>query len=308
MKNRINPVGSLLLVCLMALVNSVLAGEIALTFDDAPRADSHFFTADQRATALLARLEETGVRQALFYVIARHLAVPGGLERIGAYTAAGHLLGNHSFSHQDPDRIDVEKYLADFDRAHDRLSPLAGFVAYYRFPFLHEGREIETRDQIRSHLSDHGNQHGYVTVDNYDWYLDHLLQKGIEQGKQPNLERLRDLYVELMWESIQFYDGIAQDTLGRSPRHVLLLHENDLAALFIGDLVRHLKQQGWTVIDPLTAYQDPIARQLPDTLFNGQGRVAAIARTQGVKPRDLIHPSEDEAFLERLFVERKIFE
>lgn len=208
MKLKNTSLYGILLIWVILQINLSHAGEIALTFDDAPRADSRYFTADKRATTLLAGLKAAGVEQALFFVIAKNLAMPGGQERIQAYTDAGHLLGNHSYSHQDPDRFGAHEYLADFDRANSQLSPLAGFVPFYRFPFLREGRQVETRDQIRAHLSDNNYQHGYVTVDNYDWYLDQLLQKGIEQGKEPNLERLRDLYVELMWESVQFYDAI----------------------------------------------------------------------------------------------------
>jgi hypothetical protein len=84
---------------------------------------------------------------------------------------------------------------------------------------------------------------------------------------------------------------------------VLLLHENDLAALFVDDLAEALRRKGWTIVPAIEAYQDPIATQLPDTLFNGQGRVAALARSHGAGPRDLVSEWEDEARLRALFVD-----
>jgi hypothetical protein len=114
------------------------------------------------------------------------------------------------------------------------------------------------------------------------------------------------LYVDVLIEAITFSDGIAVQYLGRSPKHVLLLHDNDLAAMFIGDLVSALQQRDWEIISPLEAYQDPIANQEPKTLFKGQGRVAALARDAGAIPRDLVHIAEDEDILYEMFIEYQV--
>jgi hypothetical protein len=145
---------------------------------------------------------------------------------------------------------------------------------------------------------------GYVTVDNYDWYLNSLAINAKKAGQSIDQAALRDLYVEVLAEAVEFYDAIAVKTLGRSPRHVLLLHENDLAALFVGDLVAELRNRGWTIIGADAAYADPIAGIEPDTLFLNQGRVAAIAHTKGAKRIDLVQSLEDEAPLEALFAAR----
>ena len=71
---------------------------------------------------------------------------------------------------------------------------------------------------------------------------------------------------------------MAKEVLGRSPKHVLLLHENDLAALFIKDLIKHIRESGGKIISPAEAYKDPIADFIPNVLMNNQGRIAAIAK------------------------------
>jgi len=88
---------------------------------------------------------------------------------------------------------------------------------------------------------------------------------------------------------------------------MLLLHENDLAALYIADLAAELRRRGWTVIPGPSAYEDPIADQLPDTLFNGQGRVAALAEAQGMPHPELVNVAEDEAWLEAHFEAQGVF-
>ncbi len=291
----------------LLLPGILFAQEIAITIDDAPRKDSKLFSGEERTAKLIENLQQAGVNDALFFVTTKNIDSLSS-KRLEAYTAAGFHLANHSHSHLSINRVELDAYLADIDRAHEILTPFANFLPFFRHPFLHHGRPREVRNSVRSHIRILGYEIGYVTVDNYEWYMDALLQKAIADSKQVDYEKLKSIYVEVLWEGIQFYDEIAREQLGRSPKHVLLVHENDITALFIGDLVRHLRSHGWRIISPQEAYSDPIATTLPDVLFNGQGRVAAIARSKGQKPRDLIHISEDEAYLDKLFTERAVFQ
>jgi hypothetical protein len=79
-------------------------------------------------------------------------------------------------------------------------------------------------------------------------------------------------------------------------------------ALFLGDLIQHLEDKGWKIISSEEAYTDPIAKEIPDVLFNNQGRVGAIAFAKGLKPVALMQQSEDERYLDQLLIERKMFE
>lgn len=286
-----------LVVCVGASAN---AREIAITFDDAPRGDGRRFTGVERTEALIAALQAGGVPGALFFSTTRNIDAEGGA-RLLRYQDAGHYIGNHSHSHAAPEERGLQVYLDDIAVADRRLRTYDAFLPLFRYPFLNEGRDIAMRDGIRAGLASLGLSNGYVTVDTYDWYMEHLYQRALEQGRPVNEERLGEVYVALLIEAVNFYDAIARDALGRSPRHVLLLHENDLAALFVDDLARALKADGWTLIPAPRAYLDPIARVIPDTLFNGQGRVAAIAEAQGRPRRELVHEAEDEAWLEAHF-------
>ena len=89
---------------------------------------------------------------------------------------------------------------------------------------------------------------------------------------------------------------------------MLLLHENDAAALFVGDLVEHLRNKGWKIISPQQAYKDPIAKNFPQVLFQKQGRVAAIANSKGFPESELRHPSENENYINQAFIAAGIVE
>lgn len=296
----------IILPCLLH-VSPACAGEIALSFDDAPRPDGRYFSSAQRSQQLLEQLRLAGVREALFFVTTSNLT-DNNRPQLLAYAAAGHKLANHSHRHSRPDTLGLAGFREDLRLADARLRELPGFLPLFRFPFLDEGKTADTHRDLLQALTDHGYRNGYVTVDNYDWYLDAQFQDALKAGKSIDYGKLRQVYLDVLWQSILFYDRIAVQQLGRSPRHVLLLHENDLAALFIADLVRHIRAQGWTVIPATQAYQDPIAEHIPDTLFNGQGRVAALAAASGVKRRELVPDSEDEAWLQNHLQEQAVFQ
>jgi peptidoglycan-N-acetylglucosamine deacetylase len=289
------------------LVFSASAQEIALTFDDAPMADGPYYPGIQRTQVLIRRLREASVKQCAFFAIGSRVA-EAGTERLKQYAAAGHLIGNHTYSHRWIKEMGVNNYVEDIRKADQILRDLPGFIRWFRYPFLDEGRTREARDTIRIALSQMQYANGYVTIDNYDWYLNSLFQKALLAKKKVDYDKLRQVYLEHVWNSIQFYNGMAQQVLGRSPKHVLLLHENDLAALFIKDLVQLLRQKGWKVISPTEAFQDPISTIIPDVLFNGQGRVAAIADEKGIPRHNLVQDAEDEAYLDAYLVRMKVFQ
>ncbi|TDR16856.1 polysaccharide deacetylase family protein [Marinicella litoralis] len=291
--------------CLFCFTTEICAQkQIALTFDDAPR-PSTSLSSQQRTDGLLQALQSSGVEQVMFFVTTKHLNAETK-PILNQYAEAGHLIGNHSDQHQWLQQTQLAVYQQDFLKTHEHIKSYKTFKPMFRFPYLDEGRDQLKSQGMMEFLKTHHYQNAYVTVDNYDWYLDKLYQDALKTKQNVNLLQLKKLYVEVLWQAIAFSDQIAMQYLGRSPKHILLLHDNDLAALFVDDLVDHLRAQGWEIISPLEAYHDPIAKQEPKTLFKGQGRVAALARDAGANPRDLVHVAEDEEQLAKMFKEYQV--
>ena len=279
--------------------------EIAITFDDAPLGDGNHYSGSERTDVLIKKLKKLNIDEVAFFSTTSHIDSDEKKQRLLAYAKAGHLLANHTHTHRGIKVLGTQGYIQDIQQAHQLLETMPNFRPWFRFPFLDEGRTIPTRDSLRQALSALGYTNGYVTVDNYDWYINSLFQQALAQKKKLDYTALKTMYITHIWESIQFYHRMAIQNLERSPRHVLLLHENDLAALFIDDLVKHIRNQGWKIISPTEAYQDPIASHIPDVLLNGQGRVAAIAKEKGYKG-PFVQDSEDEEYLDKLFSQMNI--
>lgn len=289
-----------------AISNSVLAGEIAITFDDAPTVDSAVMSGAERTAKLIAALQKSGVEEALFFVLTKNITEQSA-ERLTRYQNAGFKLGNHSASHESANTLSAQDFLADSRKAHQKLKTFSSDLRYFRFPYLHYGDSKEKRTAILTGLKKLGYQMGYVTVDNFDWYINSLYVKAVEEGKSVNLKNLEKLYVDTLWESILFYDKLALKYMGHSPKHVLLLHENDLAAQFLPSLINKIKNSGWTIISPEQAYKDVSLTASGDNYnFSKQGRVAAIAESKGAEQSELRSKYENTETLDKLFLQYQV--
>lgn len=293
------------LVLSLLLSSIVSAREIAFTFDDAPTPDSALMTGQERTSRLIDTLIAAKVPDALFFVKADYIN-KDTQKRLAQYAAAGFHLANHSYSHKSASELGALDYPTDVYKAHLLLKPLSNFLPYHRFPYLHYGKDVAAITSLQQTLTELGYKDGYVTIDNFDWYISSLLTKAAEEKKTIEYDKARKFYVDMLYESIEFYDAIAKKSLGRSPQHVMLLHENDAAALFVGDLIAHLRAKGWKIISPQQAYQDPIARNFPNIAFHKQGRVAAIANSKGVPESELRHASENAEYIDKAFAAAKI--
>jgi len=277
-----------------------LAKEIAITFDDSPRQAAGYYNGPERAETLLRELKQHNVPQVAFFSNSSRLDAEG-INRLQAYSRAGHIIANHSHDHPDFNNLGLDEYLESFLLADARLKQFKNFKKLYRFPYLREGNDKVKRDGMRAALAKHGYSNAYITLNNYDWYIENLFQAAVNEKLTLDFERMRQFYVQVLMESIEYYDEMAQTYLGRSPRHVLLLHEMDISALFIGDLVDELRRRGWKIITPEEAYQDEIAKyQTRRVLRFNPGRIGEIARDKGQK-KGLWHTTLDEAYLEKRF-------
>ncbi|HEX9931218.1 MAG TPA: polysaccharide deacetylase family protein [Allosphingosinicella sp.] len=284
---------------------------IALTFDDIPRAPGAFLGQEERTRRLIAALRSARVRQAAFFVNPGFLEDPeraGGEQRIAAYVRAGHVLANHSFSHPALTAVTAEAYLADIDRAEEWLRGRGGRRRWFRFPFLNEGgRDMAKRDAVRAGLAARGLRNGYVTVDASDWHMEQLAIDSRRAGKQIDMDALRDLYVESHVESAEFYDGLARRAIGRSPAHILLLHETDLAAYWIDDLVAALRARGWEIVTADEAFADPLREAMPDVPVARGTLIEAIAWERGL-PEPRWYERNNTRLATALFYERVLRE
>jgi peptidoglycan/xylan/chitin deacetylase (PgdA/CDA1 family) len=277
---------------------------IAFSFDDVPRDRGAFLEPDERPRLLIEALQTAGIEQAVFFINpGRITAHDNDAADIAAYAKAGHVLANHTARHSKLSAISASAFLADIDAAETWLKSQPNYRPWFRFPFLDEGQKDRAkRDAVRTGLKKRGLMNGYVTVDASDWYLEDQAIAAANAGRIMDWNALRDLFVESYLESANFSDNLARRTLGRAPVQMVLLHETDLAAMFVDDLASALKADGWTIVTADEAYRDPIANMEPDVEFADGTRTQMLAAERLVGNR--WYERNDPKVAKKLFAER----
>jgi peptidoglycan/xylan/chitin deacetylase (PgdA/CDA1 family) len=274
--------------------------KIAITMDDVNwRAIPEPFARDANAR-LLGALKD---QRAALFVTGKNVENETGRQILQSWSDAGHLIGNHTYSHRNYSSMDSPAFARDIERCEPIVDKFPGFRKFFRFPMLKEGDTAAKRDWMRGFLRDHGYRIGHVTVDASDWYYDNRLRERLEKEPSFDPSRFRQPYLDHIWDRATYYDGLARRVLGRTVAHTVLIHYNLLNSLFLGDLLDMFRRKGWKVIDAAEAYTDPVFTRGPKTVPAGESLIWALAKESGRFEAELRYPGEDDVY-ERPLLDR----
>jgi peptidoglycan-N-acetylglucosamine deacetylase len=285
------------IACLTATLAAApdAAPSVAITFDDGPNVAKRGAEAIAENDAILAAFAAAKVKSVLF-VAGKRLDSAEGLAAVVAWGKAGHLVGNHSYSHRNfgAAATTLDDFEADVMRNEALLGNVPGFTRLFRFPFLKEGDTVEKRDEFRAFLRKKGYRQGRPTIDASDWYYDDRLRawRAAHPGGDP--APFRDAYLAHLWDRAQYYDTLSKRLVGRSVKHTLMLHTNAINAAFLPDVIKMFRERGWKVIDAARAFRDPIFKAEPRVLPAGESLLWSLAKVKGEAA--LRYPGEDGVY------------
>jgi peptidoglycan/xylan/chitin deacetylase (PgdA/CDA1 family) len=271
--------------------------QLALTMDDPMPSLGSVLKWQEANGRILKAIAAKNVRAALF-VCGMRVDDADGAKLVSAWDQAGHLIGNHSYSHRfyNNDRTSYADFAFDFLKNEKIIAPYHNHTPLFRYPFLKEGDTAEKRDRFRALLKERGYRVGHVTIDASDWYVS---QRFVDRlGKQANspVAAYRDYLIAHLLDRAAFYRQLALDVLGRDIRHTLLVHFNVLNAFVLPDVLNAFEGAGWQWIDASLAFEDPVFRSQPQTLPAGESLVWALAKETGRFEERLRYPGEDDAY------------
>jgi peptidoglycan/xylan/chitin deacetylase (PgdA/CDA1 family) len=242
---------------------------MAVTVDDLPyvhHAATAYLAAAQQDTAKILDALKAHQARAIGFVNEDKLeaATPAeGEARIGllqAWLAAGHALGNHTYSHADANARSVEAYVEEIDKGERITRRLAGPLHWFRHPMTHTGELPEKKDGIARALAARGYRIAPHTIENADFMFDGAYAVA-DVGTRG---RLREAYVTHTLAATVFAEDKAAELFGRPDvPQVLLLHANRLNAETLGTLLDRLQARGYRFITLDAAAADP-AYATPD--------------------------------------------
>lgn len=271
--------------------------EIAITMDDPKPDELAGVPGSEINRRILKNLAEERITAALF-VTGMRIDNPAGSALIGDWDAAGHRICNHTYSHRNycAPEMPYQSFVADFLKNEPVIRKYKNFTRLFRYPFLKEGETAEKRDGFRTFLRQHGYRVGHVTVDASDWYIDARMRERLKKEPKADTTPYRDYYIAHMRDRASFYLQLARDVLGHDIRHTVLIHHNLLNALYLGDMMRALREDGWKWIDAPQAFADPVFQREAKTLPAGESLVWALAKGKGGFEGRLRYPGEDDVY------------
>ena len=271
---------------------------IAITMDDFHWNKSVKLIPAERNQAILGALRAHGDLKAALFVAGRNADNEEGKALLREWDRAGHLIGNHSYSHKElnSDKTTTEVFTADILKCEAVLQGFPRYEKRFRFPYLKEGETAIKRDAVRAFLRQHGYTNGHVTIDASDWAVEDRLSARLTKQPSADVKPYRDFYLGHMWERAVYYDDLSRKAIGRSVKHTILVHYNLLNALFLGDLLDMFQSKGWKLIDATEAFKDPIFSAEPKIVPAGESVVWAIAKETGKFDSVLRYPGEDSEY------------
>lgn len=285
--------------------------EVAVTFDDLPGVA---MLQSQRCNAKAYQEMNRKLLQSIttHRVPALGLVVEGNLcerqrdalpDLLDLWLAAGLELGNHTFSHLDINNTPLARYKADVIRgetiANSLLQKRGMRMKYFRHPFLHAGKDLETKRAFEKFLIERGYRIAPVTIDNQEWVFAEVYARAKGRGDQATADGVAAAYIAYMDKIFDFFEKRSVEVVGYEVKQVLLLHANPLNADHFDELVGMMKRRGYAFISLDQALADP-AYRLPDTYAGPRGLswLHRWALGKGMKMR--AEPREPE-FIAKLF-------
>ena len=269
------------------------APELAITMDDLPvhGALPPGETRLSVAQKILAAFKAAGVPEVYGFVNGYHLErEPGSETALSAWTAAGYPLGNHTWSHQNLNRISAGEFDSEVARNEETLRRFGGgeLRRWLRYPYLAEGNDPAKRDSARAVLARRGYRIAAVTMDYSDWQWNDAFVRCAVPGRESELATLETAYLENVREATERARSLSRALYGRDVPYVLLTHIGFMEARMMPRVLEVYRQAGFRFTTLEAAQRDSIYRRDMDPgLPAGASSLEARAQQRGlpVPPR-----------------------
>lgn len=268
--------------------------KISFTFDDGQTNDIGNYKLEIWNQLLLDNLKKHNLKTILFSSGANK-STEKGKYVLTSWNDAGHFIANHTLTHPNfnSKNTSLEDFEFELTQNDAIIKKYTNYFPYFRFPYLKEGDTKEKIDGFRAFMQQKGYKNGHVSIDASDWYINNRLVERLKENPKADISGFKDYYKKHLINRAVFYDSLAFQLTDRHINHVLLLHHNLAAALFLDDLIEHFKDNGWEVMDADKAYEDEIYNTVPTNIPAGESLIWALAKQSGKFEHVLRYPAED---------------
>lgn len=213
---------------------------------------------------------------------------------------AGCELGNHTWTHADLDAMSVTDYEAQIMKTdqylHELLDPVK--VDFFRSPYLNDGKNRETKEELQSFLRSQSYKEAPVTIDMDEFYFAGAYDKAVNKGDLATASRIERTYLPYVDKAIRYFEGQSVRVFGRVCSQVILLHAHYLNAKMMPAILDLFRRRHYRFVSLREAISDP-AYRTPDKYY-GSGGISWIYRWELGKGMSATWPLSPPDWIVRL--------
>jgi peptidoglycan/xylan/chitin deacetylase (PgdA/CDA1 family) len=149
---------------------------VALTFDDLPAAGATTAAQAERLNSRILRSLRKRSAPATGFVVEKEgqeIGAPAWDRILRAWVRNGHELGNHTYSHADPNELTAAEFEAEVVSGESSFAKVLAENArrprFLRFPYNHSGGSKDALDAAAAFLQARGYTIAACTIDNSDY-------------------------------------------------------------------------------------------------------------------------------------------
>ncbi len=243
------------------LAHAATPVKIALTFDDLP---AHAplppgMTRIEVAGRLLAAFHDAGTGPVYGFVNGvQEEREPDSIGVLSLWRAAGHPLGNHTWSHMNLNTNSLADWEANLVRNEPLLEKhMAGQDWHWlRYPFLSEGETPDKHAAARKVLKARGYRIASVTMSFGDYAWNEPYARCMAKGDTAAVAAMEASYLKAAKDSLDFSRGLSVKLYGRDIPYVLLMHAGAFDARMMPRLLALYRDNGVTFVSLEEAERD----------------------------------------------------
>lgn len=238
-----------------------LAKAVAFTIDDLPFLGNSkgnpkkLVREAKRFNEILAILKTEKVPVTGF-VIAGSIE-SGQWDLLKQFEEAGNIIGNHTYSHYNLNRVGAQRFIRDIEKADKTLTPLLSHPKYFRYPFLATGNSCKSYLAVKNYLTSHDYVTVPVTIDSKDFGLNAQYYAIPWRLRPSRLAYLRQRYLNRINYSINKAEKMTMQLANRPVKQIFLIHMNTLNSHFLRDVIQLFRERGYHFITVPEAMKDP---------------------------------------------------
>jgi len=223
------------------------------------------------------------------------LGTEQGTAMLKPWTSGSFDLGNHLYAHKDVNDLSVEQIEEEIVRGDQTIGPLmkaAGKkLEFLRFPYNHTGETKEKHDTVAAFIAARGYRLSPCTMDNTDWEFTWAYNKMLAKHDDAGIAKLKAEYLAYTSAEIDYYAALNKQVLGYEPPEIMLLHDNQLNAEMLDEVLTLFESKGYRFVSLADAESDPIYKQ-PDIYITSYGPMWGYrwAKQRGIKVNGKLEP------------------